>query len=119
LVDACIYIETRVVDYKGNLDKNHMRIDIDRHPHLIGQFQRNIIDDKKYPTQLKNGILDDHDDWDCVEDLIAAEFVEMSTTEITPETKFKLTDLGWEIVGQLRRHRAEGNSYQMFKVKDN
>lgn len=111
-----VYIETRVVDFKGLLDRNHMRTDIERHPRLVGPSQIQT-DSRKYSTRLKNGALDDHDDWDCVEDLTVAGLVEMSTIEIVAETKFKLTDFGWKIAGQLRRHLAEGHSYQTFEVK--
>lgn len=83
------YIETRVVDYRGVLNADHMRISSRRHPMLLAMKPRaralgTISDGADYPTRLKTETvnpetgrfesenLPEHDDYDCVDDLIAA-----------------------------------------------
>lgn len=85
------YIETRIVDYRGILSPDHMRTDADRHPFMQAaktrQFGFPSGNTDKYPTKIKAsyeagsdgkfGTLEiaNHDDWDCIEDLIAAGLV--------------------------------------------
>jgi hypothetical protein len=83
------YIETRIVDYRGVLSTDHMRISSRRHPMLLAMKPRARVlgatsDGADYPTRLKSetvnpetGLfesenLPEHDDYDCVDDLIAA-----------------------------------------------
>lgn len=83
------YIETRIVDYRGKLAADSMRCDRDRHPGLHSVRHHSAgYGDRKYPTRLKTeqpnptlpgaaprwGLVEiaDHDDYDCVDDLIAA-----------------------------------------------
>lgn len=81
------YVETRIVDYAGMLDHDHMRTDADRHPLLMSAKRRALtanLTGPKYPTKLKATAvpdadghysmvaLPDHDDYDCLEDAIAA-----------------------------------------------
>lgn len=89
------YVETRIVDYAGLLNHDHMRTDADRHPLMMGHkrtmargaAQNNT---RKHPTRLKARTapdsdgkfgsveLPDHDDYDCLEDLVAAGLVEIA-----------------------------------------
>lgn len=108
-----LYVESRCVDYEGRPDRAHMRTDVDRHPHLRGQRNSHKT---KYPTQIRDGVLPDHDDWDCVEDLIAAGFMEDLGTGVQP--LWKLTPKGWKVAGALRQHRAKGDACATFRVKD-
>lgn len=67
-----LYLESRTVDQKGVLDARHMRTDVARHP-LFSSPTPGIsgFGNTKYPTRLRNdGRLDDHDDWDCLYDLV-------------------------------------------------
>lgn len=79
------YVETRIVDHAGMLDHNHMRCDADQHPLLMSAKNRMItVGLSKYPTKLKSSTtpnaegvfgfaeLADHDDYDCLEDMITA-----------------------------------------------
>lgn len=81
------YVECRIVDHAGMLEHDHMRTDADRHPLLMSAKRRALtanLTDKEYPTRLKatavpdaDGhfgivVLPDHDDYDCLEDAIAA-----------------------------------------------
>lgn len=104
-----LYVETRVVDHGGQPDFRHMRCDPRRHP----QFAH-IPWQKDIPTRLAgNKHRPKHDDWDCVEDLIAAGLLEWNGTGMHPV--FALTDEGWRVVSLLRRARAEGGSASTFK----
>lgn len=114
------YVETRCVDHKGVLDNNHMRTDQERHPALVGPRIPNMDGlGKRYPTRLRWNErlgrcdhLENHDDWDCVDDLEAVGLLEWKGTGINP--MFKLTPLGAEIAGQLRRHKAMGKNFCEF-----
>jgi hypothetical protein len=85
------YVETRIVDYTGLLDHDHMRCNTARHPAMqavksTGRMFGGL--DGKYPTMLKTvgkdadgkwGVEDlaDHDDYDCLDDLAAAGLLEI------------------------------------------
>ncbi len=113
------YVGTRCADYKGILDKNHMRTKRDKHPDLEGEAQKRFLcGDKEYPTKLKGyfedktkNFITDHDDWDCVEDMIAAGLlikVDMA--------HFQLTEKGWQVDNTLRQHKASGEMYADFTM---
>ena len=118
-----IYVETRAVDHKGKLDNNHMRTDVDRHPMLLGESQKRfgVGGDKKYTTRLKNyfedktDCLEDHDDWDCIADLIAVGLIEIQGTD--DNVIYKLTEKGWQTASQLRQHKANGGQCSNFEPK--
>lgn len=97
------YIETRIVDYVGLLNLDHMRIDQGRHPMLATMRPRRLAGfdlsftatgDNQYPTRLKSEApnsetgrftmvnLDNHDDYDCVDDLVAAGLLEIEMPTI-------------------------------------
>jgi len=111
------YIETRTVDYKGVPDRNHMRCDVDRHPGLAGRAASPIVMDKKYPTLLKGmKKLYNHDDWDCVEDMIAESLLEWEGTGIHPV--FVLTKRGKSVCAALRIHKQNGGQFAQFVHSD-
>jgi hypothetical protein len=71
------YVETRTVDYDGQLSHDQMRCNPNRHPMLHAAKRRGMLFDrgvdKEYPTRLLGGIERyDHDDYDCLDDLVAA-----------------------------------------------
>ena len=94
-----MYIETRVVDHRGILERQHMRCCTKRHPQFTHQACRGPIA---------------HDDWDCVDDMVEAGLLEWHGTGIHPV--FALTEKGWAMAHALRRFRAAGNSLVEFKV---
>jgi len=103
------YLETRVVDQAGKPDLRHLRCDPRRHPGL-GNGQ----DGGAYPTRLNDGTTrEHHDDWDCIDDMVAEGLVVWEGTGVNPV--FRLTDLGWQVAGQLRRHTAETRASGLFR----
>lgn len=116
------YIECRAVDQKGKLDINQMRCNEQRHPQFAHTMARSMGDGSEYATRLRpiKGIsvdveLDDHDDWDCVDDFVAEGLI----TEF-PESDgiIKLTVKGWDVAGQLRQHKGNGGNFGEFKPKE-
>src|SRR5260221_2484796 len=71
-----VFVETRCVDYKGILDKDKMRCNVNRHAASAGPHQQQSFLMKSEPkngTRLSTGVvLPDHDDWDCLIDLAKA-----------------------------------------------
>lgn len=82
------YIETRTVDYKGTLRHEHMRCHARRHPVMMSAKGSGLgrADGSAYPTQLRGGEeVREHDDYDCVDDLIAAGLLEVHMPEVGAE----------------------------------
>lgn len=60
---------------------------------------------KGYPTRLNDGTeVTEHDDFDCVDDMVCAGLVEWHGTGLRPV--LTLTELGWAMASALRRHVA-------------
>ena len=81
------YIETRCVDQGGIPDPRHLR------PGESGT---------RLPGKV---VLANHSDWNCIDDLVAADMLIRHGTGINPV--FELTDAGWELAGKMRRARAK------------
>ena len=111
------YCETRIVDYSGILDMNHLR---GRAPHptatttkweekwgtrLKGYF---LSDDKKDETK----ILSQHDDYDCLIDLKNAGLLKDIGTVMSPSAT--LTTVGESVCASLRKHKADGKHFATF-----
>ncbi len=102
------YLETRIVDHRGELNLNHMRSNPNKHPgHANILPTGTVVDGSPYPTRLNNNTeVHFHDDWSCLDDAEELGLVENIGTGLN--RVYKLTDLGWNIAGQLRRFMAEG-----------
>ena len=95
-----LYIESCCVDQGGRVNREHMRCDRERHP------LRAHLEGKCSSTRLADGkLLAQHDDWDCVEDMIACGW--MVETGSTMEPRFMLTGDGWGAAQLLRREKAQ------------
>lgn len=106
------YLECCCVDNNGKLDIRHMRCDRDRHPSFVHMMPSL---DKKYPTRLKGGVeLNDHDDWDCLDDAEKQGLIENIGFTMNPQ--YKLTALGLDVCGRIRKHKANGGSFSNFEV---
>jgi len=91
------YIETLCVDGDGTVDPRRMR-----------------RDGKMYPTRLKGMVeLRNHNDWDCADDIEAANLVENTGTGIN--RLYKLTEKGFKIAALLRKHKANGGYFSNFE----
>ena len=107
-ISTLLYIESRYVDHAGKLLNDNLRCNQSRHP-----FHAHAIDDgsdgvwnPKYGTRLVDGtVLAEHDDWDCIDDLVAASLIERHGSAMYPV--FRLTDSGHAMVARLRKERAE------------
>ena len=108
------YLECRVVDHKGLVAKEHMRADVDRHPGLAWRlFTDEDGNEEKCPTRLTCGIkLEDHDDWDCTDDMVVAGLIVKEGTGLFPV--IRLTDLGEVVCAALRAHKGRGGSFGDF-----
>lgn len=85
------YIETRTVDHKGTIEHDHMRCDADRHPFLALVGRRALVSTvalagRKYPTFAKGGEIEDHDDYDCLDDLRAAGLLDVTMPPVVDGT---------------------------------
>lgn len=118
------YIETRIVDHKGEPNKDHMRTDPDRHPQHMGERKSIMgfpVD--KHPTRLKGyfedrtkNFVENHDDWDCVDDLISAGLLKEPPdrgTGLNPV--YALTELGVIVASQLRVFKGGGGNFAEFE----
>lgn len=111
------YIETRIVDHEGRLDNAHMRCSLARHPQFVSADPMgDVRDGARYPTRLLDGELAEHDDWDCVDDLVSAGLLEWNGTGITPI--FALTPRGRLVAHKLREHKAAGGRFSAFRMPE-
>ena len=117
------YLETRAVDHKGKLDNRQMRCDPRIHRSLanLSPLSGEVMDGGKYPTRLRVGTQDNHDDWSCVEDMESAGLLHHVTYKTTDKRAFgfaeatiQFTEKGSAIAGQLRAHKARGGSFATF-----
>jgi len=108
-----VYIEDLAVNGRGFAVPDHrrMRTIQKKHPGM-----GNHLDASEFPTILKKGKIKNHDDWDCVEDIISAGLLMNEGTGINPV--YKLTERGKEIASQLRIHKQEGKNFGEFEVKE-
>lgn len=106
-----LYAESRAVDYNGVLDNRHMRCSSRLHRPFAHSASKAVAP----PTRLLNGEQANHDDWSCLEDMVAAGMVEVhhaANSGGIGKARVVLTDLGWRIAHQLRRHRAEATKFE-------
>lgn len=103
------YIECRAVDDGGAPNIKHMRCDKDRHPQFAHAGCDNGV---KYPTIAKTGKIENHDDWDCLDDCEVLGLIENMGTNLN--RSYKLTTLGQTIAAQLRKYKADGGNFGTF-----
>ena len=120
------YLETCAVDHAGKINNNRMRCNPRLHRELMSIMPgANDGDPDRYPTRARDGeLIHNHDDWSCLEDMVAAGLVEAGFKG-NPYTPFggtvaavQFTEAGWAIAGQLRKHRGTGGRYADFSVGD-
>lgn len=110
------YVEIRCVDHGGRLGIRQMRC----HPRLHRRpaHEGSAFGGPPAPTRLKAGATaDPHDDWSCVEDMIAEGLLTMEDEDAVlcgESPRFVLTPKGSEIAAALRAHKAGGGSFATF-----
>jgi len=118
------YLETRAVDGKGIIDNRRMRCNARLHREFMNVSPFGTIHDgAKYPTLLAGNIkLEKHDDWSCLEDMVAAGLIKAffrrrGTAEVfgNSEAKVVFTDTGLVVAAALRGHKACGGNFRDFR----
>lgn len=107
------YLGTLAVDNKGIAipDRRRMRTNEITHPHLVGHDFGNQ-GANKYPTILKEGTQEGHDDWDCIDDSIQLGFLEEVGTGF--HRAYKFTKKGLDALHKLSDHKINGGNYSQF-----
>jgi hypothetical protein len=121
------YVESRCVDGVdgfGVLEKVRLRANPLRHPLLahLGHWDENwgtrlhglfAVPGYVNPAvAIASGLmLGQHDDWDCLDDLVAADLVE---TISLANLAVKMTPVGQKMAAELRDHKARGGHFAGF-----
>lgn len=127
------YLETRIVDHRGMINHDHMRCHGDRHPFMLVAKRRSGLlgggDGRAYPTRLRNGeTAERHDDYDCIDDMIAAGLVGvvmppapdatlvtgLVESELMTRATYYLTEAGQAVAGELRAFKGAGGTWRRF-----
>ena len=118
------YFETRAVDGKGIINNNKMRCDPRLHRAFANIYNGGVIDGSKYPTYLKDRDLENHDDWSCLEDMVAVGLIrswqqrKYSERMVGfAEAKVELTPAGYKVIALLRRHKSSGGGFGNFHLE--
>ena len=117
------YLETRAVDGKGIIDNTKMRCNARLHREFANTGRGIPIDGAKYPTLLAGGVkLEKHDDWSCLEDMVAAGLVKAFYRRKSyaaafghSEAKVEFASTGLAAAAALRKHKAQGGSFRDFR----
>lgn len=117
------YLETCAVDAKGVIDNRRMRCHARLHRGFVGILFSGINDASQYPTRAKKRDIPKHDDWSCLEDMVAAglitsEWCIKDHNEVVGhlEGRVKFTEAGLAISGALRAHKARGGNFNNFDM---
>lgn len=120
------YLETCVIDHAGIVDNRRMRCNSRLHRTLAnlnpwGQ----VIEGAASPTRLRHGVLDKHDDWSCLEDIIYAGYMTAQIGIAYPtrvfgsdQARVQLTPAGWRIAHALREFRGSGGNFREFTFEE-
>jgi len=128
------YAEAVCVDGQkgvGTLLRDRMRCNPARHPLLAGAYASVGSWKPQYGTRLRAffefnlrndpvqavaaGVqLDGHDDWDCLEDLEAAGYVEVLSLS---QGTVRMTARGNQVAALLRAHKANGGMFANFVLE--
>lgn len=123
------YLETRAVESGGIIENKRMRCNSRLHREFVHvdqigdtRFVPPFSDGSKYPTIARNGQIQNHDDWSCLEDIAAAGLIKASYRVVernemfgNSQAKVEFTDLGYKIAGMLREHKARGGNFKDFQ----
>jgi hypothetical protein len=66
-------------------------------------------------TLLKDGVqIDQHDDWNCIQDMALSGLFTISLEELQPGAKLRFSEKGQLLAAMLRQHKAAGDSLETF-----
>lgn len=102
-----------------------------------GSRAMGVVMDNKYSTRLNDGsTVERHDDWHCVQDMVAAglmgvidvaqrdgrferrtDAIDADPELVEPKAVLGLTPLGMKIADQLREHKRQGGRWRDFSPK--
>ena len=114
------YLETCAVDNRGLIDNRRMRTHPRLHRELVGITFGEIQDGSQYPTRLREGELEKHDDWSCLEDMVANKLCRAFFREKYDrpfggnESRVEFTELGLKVAAELRAYKASGGKFSDF-----
>lgn len=119
------YFETLTVDHGGMISNARMRCNPRLHRKFAWMTPFSPHTAKgEYPTRLKGGVNQPaHDDWSCLEDMIAAGLVNGYFRQLSEATfgnsqaYVELTAAGRALVAELRAHKASGGTYANFEPR--
>lgn len=103
------YLETRIVDHRGTIQRERMRCDPALHPLLAHEGSR--MGDPA-PTRLVSGEVASHDDWSCLDDAEAEGLIQSVGTGL--HRRYVLTDKGRSVAHALRDYLAQHNTSRGF-----
>ena len=111
------YLETRMVTYRGKIENRHMRCN----NRLHRQFAH-VKNCQEYPTRLKDGEKFNHDDWSCLEDMVAAGYFEADFRNVGGKifgggkARVRITPEGKLVAAMIRAHKMAGGRYADFEL---
>lgn len=116
------YADSVCAGQDGIPNRDRMRCNHHRHLHLAGPITLQsatlgVFDVKgryRYHTRTRNGELREHDDWDCIDDLVDAGLMCNTGTTINP--CWLITEAGLRVVAKLRAHKQAGGTFSSFTV---
>lgn len=115
------YVESRLVDYGRFVIQCDPRTRTARHNWRILNYRNQsmaILMDAKYGSRLKDGTyIPEHDDWDCLQDLVKAGLL---YTRGDPDVSksVKLTQAGTVVAASLRKFKTDGGTFHTFSPPD-
>lgn len=125
------YVEVRIVDHRGKLSHDHMRCH-SHHPAMLSAKRAVSAASgcgDAYPSLLRDGeTAAHHDDYDCIDDMIAVGLIEVTMPEPPAATLitglveqemmtravYRLTERGQAVAAQLRQHKGAGGKWSTF-----
>ena len=116
------YLETLAVDDGKNgwavPVRARMRTNEETHP-VVGVARGGNdhgyplpVSGKQYPTRLKEGEMEGHDDWDCIDDAVKEGLLKDVGSGLN--RAFTFTKLGKKVVHELRKHKMNGGNFKEF-----
>lgn len=129
------YAETVMIDHAGfqvgydarmRQGRQHYRVMLEecRRPKRTNGGHEGVVMKSEYGSRLNDGsFIEGHDDWHCVQDMVIEGLLGVkinglvvpSIEEMEPGVMLHLTDLGRDVAGKLRAHKADGKNFAEFR----